>query len=52
LSHRRADAINFGLSGMQELSLCVPRLSCQRSGFLDGLEVIIEVGHNLFNLGG
>src|SRR5690242_9398969 len=47
LSHSRTDAIYFGLRGMQEFPLCLTRLSCQRTGFLNGLKVVIKICHSL-----
>ena len=52
LRHRRADAVHFGLGGVQKFALGITRLGGERAGFLNGLKVVIKVGHNFIHIGG
>src|SRR5512143_2055684 len=45
LCHRRANAIHFGLGGVQELSLCIARLHSKCSGFLNGKQIVVKFSH-------
>ncbi len=45
LRHRRADAVHFGLRGVQKFALRVTCLGRQRAGFLNGLKIVVKFGH-------